>query len=178
MFTPRRAPSKPQEAASPHRPSSPHSKAVLDYWKKDNTFSASVENRPAGETANESSLRRPPLHNGLPHTATCSPATPGPRRTLPDPARPQGRTPLRLGHPRLPAELEAMKQLGMTDKREILEMGIDNFNDAARASVLLHQRVGKVRHPPGALGRLRKRLQDPERRVHGVRHLGVQAPLR
>ena len=29
-----------------------------------------------------------------------------------------------------------MKQLGMTDKREILEMGIDNFNDAARASVL------------------------------------------
>lgn len=29
-----------------------------------------------------------------------------------------------------------MKQLGMTDKQEILEMGIDNFNDAARASVL------------------------------------------
>jgi isoleucyl-tRNA synthetase len=36
----------------------------------------------------------------------------------------------------LPAELEAMKQLGMTDKAQIEGMGIDAFNDACRASVL------------------------------------------
>src|SRR5699024_516268 len=36
----------------------------------------------------------------------------------------------------LPAELEAMKQLGMTDKAEIEEMRIDKFNDACRASVM------------------------------------------
>ena len=36
----------------------------------------------------------------------------------------------------LPAELEAMKQLGMTDKSEIEAMGIDTFNDACRSSVL------------------------------------------
>ncbi len=36
----------------------------------------------------------------------------------------------------LPAELEAMKQLGMTDKMQIEAMGIDKFNDACRASVM------------------------------------------
>ncbi|WP_416354538.1 class I tRNA ligase family protein, partial [Pseudomonas aeruginosa] len=36
----------------------------------------------------------------------------------------------------MPAELEAMKQLGMTDKSEIEAMGIDTFNDACRSSVL------------------------------------------
>ncbi len=36
----------------------------------------------------------------------------------------------------LPAELEAMKQLGMTDKTQIEAMGIDKFNDACRASVM------------------------------------------
>ncbi|PMD04057.1 class I tRNA ligase family protein, partial [Brevibacterium paucivorans] len=36
----------------------------------------------------------------------------------------------------LPAELEAMRQLGLKTKDEILEMGIDKFNAAARESVL------------------------------------------
>ena len=36
----------------------------------------------------------------------------------------------------LPAELEAMKQLGMTDKMQIEAMGIDKFNDACRTSVM------------------------------------------
>ena len=36
----------------------------------------------------------------------------------------------------LPAELEAMKQLGMTDKTQIEAMGIDKFNDACRTSVM------------------------------------------
>src|SRR5699024_6985082 len=36
----------------------------------------------------------------------------------------------------LPAELEAMRELGMTEKSEIEEMGVQAFNNAARASVL------------------------------------------
>ncbi len=40
----------------------------------------------------------------------------------------------------LPAELEAMKQLGITEKSEIEEMGIDVFNEKARSSVLKYTR--------------------------------------
>ena len=36
----------------------------------------------------------------------------------------------------LPAELEVQRQLGITDKSQIEEMGIEKFNDACRASVL------------------------------------------
>ena len=52
---PRRAPSKPQEAARRIAQVPALEGAVLDYWKKDSTFSASVENRPAGETAKTNS---------------------------------------------------------------------------------------------------------------------------
>ncbi len=55
-------------------------------------------------------------------------------------------------------------------------MGIDKFNDACRASVHeVRRRVEGLRHPPGALGGLRQRLQDAQRRVHGVGPLGLQA---
>ena len=48
----------------------------------------------------------------------------------------------------LPAELEAMRQLGITEKHEIEDMGIDVFNAKARESVLEYtQRVAGVRHP-------------------------------
>lgn len=36
----------------------------------------------------------------------------------------------------LPAELEAMKQLGLKEKSEVESMGVDVFNDAAKSSVL------------------------------------------
>ena len=113
--------------------------AVLDYWKKDNTFAASVENRPAGENGENEFVfyDGPPFANGLPHYGHL---LTGYAKDL------VARYQTQRGHKverrfgwdthGLPAELEAMKQLGMTDKREILEMGIDNFNDAARASVL------------------------------------------
>ena len=53
-------------------------------------------------------------------------------------------------------------------RREIVEMGVEKFNDACRTSVLaLHQGLGAVRHPPGPLGRLRQRLQDPRPGLHG-----------
>ena len=36
----------------------------------------------------------------------------------------------------LPAELEAQRQLGLKTKQDIVELGIDRFNDACRSSVL------------------------------------------
>src|SRR5258708_37749233 len=36
----------------------------------------------------------------------------------------------------LPAEVEAEKQLGLTTKQEILELGVDKFNEACKVSVL------------------------------------------
>ncbi len=78
----------------------------------------------------------------------------------------------------LPAEMEAEQQLGVSGRRQIQEYGIDRFNEHCRTSVQrVHGRVGAVRHPPGPLGRLRERLQDDGPRLHGDRHLGVQAAL-
>ena len=79
----------------------------------------------------------------------------------------------------LPAELEAMRQLGLKTTEEILDLGIEKFNDACRASVMqVHLRVARLRHPAGPLGRLRPRLPDPRPRLHGVGDVGLQAALR
>ena len=73
----------------------------------------------------------------------------------------------------LPAELEAERLLGITDKSQIEEMGIAAFNEACRESVLRYtDEWQRVRHPPGALGRLRERLQDARRHATWSRSSG------
>lgn len=121
-------------AASPSFPQL--EEAVLDYWKKDNTFQASIDQQSAED--NEFVFYDgPPFANGLPHYGHL---LTGYVKDLVARYQTQRghRVERRFGWDThgLPAELEAMKQLGMTDKQEILEMGIDNFNDAARSSVL------------------------------------------
>jgi hypothetical protein len=37
--------------------------------------------------------------------------------------------------------------------------------------------VARLRHPPGPLGRLRQRLQDPRPGLHGIGHVGLQDPV-
>lgn len=124
-------------AASPSFPRL--EEAVLEYWKNDGTFQASIDNREAGESGTNEFVfyDGPPFANGLPHYGHL---LTGYVKDL------VARYQTQRGHKverrfgwdthGLPAELEAMKQLGMTDKQEIIDMGIDNFNDAARASVL------------------------------------------
>ena len=72
-------------------------------------------------------------------TATCSPAT---RRTSSRASRPcAARRSIASSagtRTACPAELEAMKQLGITEKSEIEAMGIDAFNAKARESVLAY----------------------------------------
>ncbi|WP_312672212.1 isoleucine--tRNA ligase [Microbacterium sp.] len=112
---------------------------VLDFWKTDDTFRASIEQR---EGAPEWVFYDgPPFANGLPHYGHL--LTGYAKDVFP-------RFQTMIGHKvdrvfgwdthGLPAELEAMKQLGITEKSEIEEMGIDVFNEKARSSVLKYTR--------------------------------------
>ncbi|MCB4207383.1 isoleucine--tRNA ligase [Arthrobacter sp. UM1] len=128
------------ETRTPSSPRFPSiEQAVLRYWAEDQTFQASIDNRPAGENgANEFVFYDgPPFANGLPHYGHL---LTGYAKDLVARYQTQRghRVERRFGWDThgLPAELEAMKQLGMTDKKQIEEMGIDRFNDACRASVL------------------------------------------
>ncbi|WP_298992324.1 isoleucine--tRNA ligase [uncultured Pseudokineococcus sp.] len=112
---------------------------VLDHWAEDGTFRASVEQRPAGEDgANEYVFYDgPPFANGLPHYGHL--LTGYVKDVVPRYQTMRGRrVERRFGWDchGLPAELEAERQLGIGGKRDVLEMGIEVFNEACRSSVL------------------------------------------
>ncbi|PVU81887.1 isoleucine--tRNA ligase [Cellulomonas sp. WB94] len=112
---------------------------VLAYWDTDRTFQASIDQRPAGdEGANEFVFYDgPPFANGLPHYGHL---LTGYAKDLVGRYQTQRgrRVERRFGWDThgLPAELEAERILGITDKSQIDEMGIAEFNDACRTSVL------------------------------------------
>ncbi|PJJ82109.1 isoleucyl-tRNA synthetase [Salinibacterium amurskyense] len=108
---------------------------VLSYWKSDDTFQASIDQR---EGADEWVFYDgPPFANGLPHYGHL--LTGYAKDLFPRFQTMRGKqVHRRFGWDThgLPAELEAMRQLGITEKSQIEEMGIDTFNAAARESVL------------------------------------------
>jgi isoleucyl-tRNA synthetase len=130
----------PKKATTPGVPASPDlpalERGVLDYWTADKTFEASVEARAAG--SNEYVFYDgPPFANGLPHYGHL--LTGYVKDVVPRYQSMRGRrVERRFGWDchGLPAEVEAEKQLGLTTKAEILELGVDRFNDACRTSVL------------------------------------------
>ncbi|NUL48874.1 isoleucine--tRNA ligase [Cellulosimicrobium funkei] len=139
------ASSDPDASAASGTPASPRfpqiEERILEYWEADGTFQASIEARPAENqdgTPNEFVFYDgPPFANGLPHYGHL--LTGYVKDLVARYQTQQGRrVERRFGWDThgLPAELEAMKQLGMTDKAQIEAMGIDRFNDACRASVL------------------------------------------
>jgi isoleucyl-tRNA synthetase len=110
-------------------------KEVLKFWKQDDTFLASVNRNKNNEQW--TFYDGPPFANGLPHYG----------HLLTGYAKdvfPRFQTMLGKCVPRqfgwdthgLPAELEAMKQLGLTEKQDVEKMGVDVFNNEARKSVL------------------------------------------
>lgn len=116
---------------------------ILQYWDEDGTFQASIGQRPAlNEDGSQNEFvfyDGPPFANGLPHYGHL--LTGYVKDLVARYQTQQGRrVERRFGWDThgLPAELEAMKQLGMTDKAEIEAMGIDRFNDACRSSVLAY----------------------------------------
>ena len=112
---------------------------VLDFWRRDDTFRESIRRREGAEewVFNDG----PPFANGLPHYGHL--LTGYAKDVFPRFQTMRGkRVERRFGWDThgLPAELEAMKQLGITEKREIEEMGVAVFNEKARASVLQYTR--------------------------------------
>ncbi|WP_083777931.1 isoleucine--tRNA ligase [Segniliparus rotundus] len=109
--------------------------AVLDFWDADDTFAASLAAR-EGE-AEYVFYEGPPFANGLPHYGHL--LTGYVKDLIPRFQTMRGkRVDRRFGWDchGLPAEMEAEKQLGITDKSQIETMGLDTFNEYCRESVL------------------------------------------
>ncbi|MGB3481266.1 MAG: isoleucine--tRNA ligase [Mycobacterium sp.] len=108
---------------------------VLSYWESDNTFRASVTLR--DDAPEYVFYDGPPFANGLPHYGHL--LTGYVKDIVPRYRTMRGyKVERRFGWDThgLPAELEVQRQLNITDKAQIEEMGIEKFNDACRASVL------------------------------------------
>ena len=116
---------------------------VLAHWAEDKTFTASVDNRPAGPGGDNEFVfyDGPPFANGLPHYGHL--LTGYVKDIVPRYQTMRGRrVERRFGWDchGLPAEVEAEKQLGITSKAEIEELGVERFNEATRDSVLKYTR--------------------------------------
>lgn len=138
MTYPRQNPRQPADDPQPVVPSPRFpdvEREVLDYWQSDDTFRASIAQR---EGAPEWVFYDgPPFANGLPHYGHL--LTGYAKDLFPRFQTMRGKKVDRVfgwDTHGLPAELEAMKQLGITEKDEIERMGIATFNEKARASVL------------------------------------------
>ncbi|MDO9396298.1 MAG: isoleucine--tRNA ligase [Herbiconiux sp.] len=108
---------------------------ILAFWKNDDTFRASIANREGAEEW--VFYDGPPFANGLPHYGLL--LTGYAKDVFPRFQTMRGKkVDRRFGWDThgLPAELEAMKQLGITEKSQIEEMGVEVFNAASRKSVL------------------------------------------
>jgi isoleucyl-tRNA synthetase len=108
---------------------------VLDYWAHDGTFRASIERRDAAPEY--VFYDGPPFANGLPHYGHL--LTGYVKDIVPRYRTMRGfKVERRFGWDThgLPAELEVQRQLAITDKAQIEELGIGKFNEACRDSVL------------------------------------------
>ncbi|MGA8851026.1 MAG: isoleucine--tRNA ligase [Aeromicrobium sp.] len=124
-------------------PSSPRfpeiEERVLAFWAEDDTFRASIDQREAGASGENEFVfyDGPPFANGLPHYGHL--LTGYVKDVVPRYQTMRGRrVERRFGWDThgLPAELEAMRLNGIKTTDEIVEMGIDKFNDACRESVM------------------------------------------
>lgn len=122
-----------QRSGSPNLPAL--EEQVLRYWDADDTFRASIANRDG--SPEYVFYDGPPFANGLPHYGHL--LTGYVKDIVPRYQTMRGHQVYRrFGWDThgLPAELEAERQLGITDKSQIDDMGIAEFNDACRESVL------------------------------------------
>ncbi len=124
----------------PQQPSFPElERRVLEFWRRERIFQASIDARPAGENgANEYVFYDgPPFANGLPHYGHL--LTGYVKDVIPRYQTLRGRrVERRFGWDchGLPAEMESEKELGVSGHAAIAEYGIDRFNDYCRSSVL------------------------------------------
>lgn len=110
---------------------------TLAFWADDDTFRASIANREGAEEW--VFYDGPPFANGLPHYGHL--LTGYAKDLFPRFQTMRGKKVDRVfgwDTHGLPAELEAMKQLGITEKTQIEDMGVAAFNAKARESVLAY----------------------------------------
>ena len=128
------------DAGVPSSPRFPEiEERVLAYWEQDGTFQASIDARDAGDDGSNEFVfyDGPPFANGLPHYGHL--LTGYVKDVVPRYQTMRGRkVERRFGWDThgLPAELEAMRLNGIKTTDEILELGIEKFNEACRASVM------------------------------------------
>ena len=129
-----------RDSAVPASPDLPAvERDVLAYWQGDGTFQASIDTRDSGENGSNEFVfyDGPPFANGLPHYGHL--LTGYVKDVVPRYQTMRGRrVERRFGWDchGMPAEVEVEKQLGITRKAEILELGMDKFNAACHDSVL------------------------------------------
>ncbi len=112
---------------------------ILASWAEDGTFAESVRFRPAGHDGSNEFVfyDGPPFANGLPHYGHL--LTGYVKDVVPRYQTMRGkRVERRFGWDchGLPAEMEAEKQLAISGRKAILDLGIAKFNDVCRASVM------------------------------------------
>lgn len=131
-------PERTDTSVSPS-PSFPHiEEEVLDFWKRDDTFQKSIDQRRDQHAPEWVFYDGPPFANGLPHYGHL--LTGYAKDVFPRFQTMRGnRVERRFGWDThgLPAELQAEKELGIVDKRDIeAKIGIKAFNEATKKSVL------------------------------------------
>ena len=116
-------------------------RSVLEHWRTDGTFEASVAQRTAGTDGDNEFVfyDGPPFANGLPHYGHL--LTGYVKDVVPRYQTMRGRrVERRFGWDchGLPAEVDAEKRLGIGHKSEIEAMGVAAFNQTCRTAVLRH----------------------------------------
>ncbi len=114
-------------------------RAILDRWKAEGTFKASVDQRPPATEGGRQYVFNdgPPFANGLPHYGHL--LTGFVKDVVPRFQTMKGHRVERVfgwDCHGLPAEMETEKELGVSGRKAILDYGIDNFNAQCRRSVL------------------------------------------
>ena len=127
----------PSVPSHPDLPAIEH--AMLERWRRDDTFQRSIDMRDAGVDGDNEFVfyDGPPFANGLPHYGHL--LTGFVKDAVPRYQTMRGkRVERRFGWDchGLPAEVQAEKELGISGHPEINAYGIDRFNDACRTSVL------------------------------------------
>jgi isoleucyl-tRNA synthetase len=121
-------------------------KRVLEFWRREKIFEASVAARPAGPGGQNEFVfyDGPPFANGLPHYGHL--LTGYVKDVVPRYQTLRGRrVERRFGWDchGLPAEMEAERELGISGRNRIVEYGVDRFNAYCRSSVLRYTEAWK-----------------------------------
>ena len=113
-------------------------KEMLETWSREGTFARSLKQREGSKRF--SFYDGPPFANGLPHPGHVVPVTLKDAITRYKTMRGYY-VPRRNGWDThgLPVENEVEKQLGLKDKQEILQLGVEKFNQACRDSVFKYK---------------------------------------